>query len=106
VPKDAKELEIRQHPKLGIYIPGLTESASSSFQDVDRMMEFGQKTRSVAATSMNDRSSRSHCIFIFHMTQLKGPDPNKPLSQLKSRVNLVDLAGSEGRRRRKLRVTD
>merc|ERR1719316_1659801 len=59
------------------------------------MMEFGMKTRTVAATSMNDRSSRSHCIFTFSMTQLKGPDPNKPLAQLRSRINLVDLAGSE-----------
>ena len=57
-------------------------------------MEFGMKARSVAATSMNDRSSRSHCIFVFQMVQLRGA-VKQPRMQLRSKVNLVDLAGSE-----------
>eukprot|EP00392_Amoebophrya_sp_AT5.2_P000602 g603.t1 len=88
-------LEVRQHPKFGIHVPGLTESASTSAQEVMKLMDFGMKARTVAATSMNDRSSRSHCIFTVNVTQIKGSDPSKPASLLRSKVNLVDLAGSE-----------
>ncbi|CAD7957374.1 unnamed protein product [Amoebophrya sp. A120] len=90
-----KSLEVRQHPKFGIYVPGLTESASTSSEEVMKLMDFGMKARSVAATSMNDRSSRSHCIFTVSVTQIKGDNPEKPLSLLRSKINLVDLAGSE-----------
>lgn len=34
-------LEVRQHPKLGIYVPGLTESACASSSDVMSLMDFG-----------------------------------------------------------------
>jgi hypothetical protein len=71
-PEGKKELDVRQHPKLGIYVPGLTEEASESREQVMGFMDFGMKARSVASTSMNDRSSRSHCVFTFGMTQIKG----------------------------------
>ena len=90
----SKGLECRQHPNLGIYVPGLIESATTSPDEVMKLMDFGMKQRSVAATSMNDRSSRSHCIFTFSLLQLKGK-PEKPSTMLRSKVNLVDLAGSE-----------
>ncbi|CAD7945147.1 unnamed protein product [Amoebophrya sp. A25] len=90
-----KQLEVRQHPKFGIYVPGLSECASASAEDIMELMEFGMKARSVAATSMNDRSSRSHCIFSVLVAQIKGADPEKPDSLLRSKINLVDLAGSE-----------
>ena len=76
------------------YVPGLTESAVAQHEDVEKLMDFGMKSRSVAATAMNDRSSRSHCIFTFNLTQIKG-SLEKPISCLRSKVNLVDLAGSE-----------
>ena len=87
-------LEVRQHPKFGIYVPGLVEVAVTNFEKSMGLMDFGMKARSVAATSMNDRSSRSHCIFTFSLTQIKGKK-EKPSSLLRSRINLVDLAGSE-----------
>eukprot|EP00746_Dinoflagellata_sp_MGD_P142257 gnl/MRDRNA2_/MRDRNA2_75219_c0_seq1.p1 gnl/MRDRNA2_/MRDRNA2_75219_c0~~gnl/MRDRNA2_/MRDRNA2_75219_c0_seq1.p1 ORF type:complete len:1186 (+),score=279.21 gnl/MRDRNA2_/MRDRNA2_75219_c0_seq1:125-3682(+) len=92
--KTEEKLEVRNHPMLGICVPGLVEAATSTADEVERMMEFGMKTRSIAATSMNDRSSRSHCIFIFQMSQIIG-NVEKPKQQLKSKINLVDLAGSE-----------
>ena len=46
--------------------------------------------RKVASTNQNDRSSRSHTIFVIEFTAR-----NKDGSQKQGRLNLVDLAGSE-----------
>merc|ERR1719482_2115304 len=42
---------------------------------------------------MNDRSSRSHCIFSIEVKQSQ--DKGGVQTQLRSKLNLVDLAGSE-----------
>merc|ERR1711871_983627 len=66
-------LEVRQHPSLGIYVPGLTEVVVQSHDEVQRQLDFGNEMRSVAATAMNERSSRSHAVFTLNVTQvLKG----------------------------------
>eukprot|EP00746_Dinoflagellata_sp_MGD_P009475 gnl/MRDRNA2_/MRDRNA2_119280_c0_seq1.p1 gnl/MRDRNA2_/MRDRNA2_119280_c0~~gnl/MRDRNA2_/MRDRNA2_119280_c0_seq1.p1 ORF type:complete len:1291 (+),score=258.30 gnl/MRDRNA2_/MRDRNA2_119280_c0_seq1:198-4070(+) len=98
--KDPPPLKILDHPKLGTYIPGITESACASRECVESLMDFGNKKRVVAATQMNATSSRSHTVFI---TQLQcfhdGVDPDSPQEgsekPLCAKVNLVDLAGSE-----------
>jgi len=96
VPPDKRDnvnLPVRQHKKLGCYVPGLTENAVTKYKEVKKMIDFGAKTRVVAATNMNAGSSRSHCIFIFYMDKESVVNGRK--SQLRARVNLVDLAGSE-----------
>lgn len=63
-----------------------------------------------AETAMNQRSSRAHTVFIFHITQQYSTHhpssttttPSKPLL-LQSQLHLVDLAGSE--RVKRSRVT-
>jgi len=60
---------------------------------VQKMIDFGAKTRSVAATAMNAGSSRSHCIFTFVLE--KEAKERSKQSESRSKVNLVDLAGSE-----------
>lgn len=54
-------------------------------------IRLGQQKVSVASTSMNDRSSRSHTILILNYAYTRN-DNNKII---KARLNLVDLAGSE-----------
>jgi len=44
----------------------------------------------ISATNLNERSSRSHTIFVIEYTQ-KNPDGSVKQAQL----NFVDLAGSE-----------
>ena len=61
-----------------------------SFDDIFKALEDGQRSRAVASTNQNDRSSRSHTIFVISYNQL-----NKDGSQKSGRLNLVDLAGSE-----------
>ena len=50
--------------------------------------------RTVAATKMNDVSSRSHAIFQLRLTQQK-TSPDGVTAERVSKINLVDLAGSE-----------
>lgn len=91
------KLDAHTHPQLGIIIPGLSESPVRNDRDVQALIDFGAKTRTVAATCMNATSSRSHCIFIFELE--KKSIVNGVESDLRSRVNLVDLAGSERQKR-------
>lgn len=54
-------------------------------------MEIAGRHRSVGATEMNARSSRSHSVFTLH---LKASN-REQRSELSGKLNLVDLAGSE-----------
>lgn len=99
--KGAKpSLEVRQHPILGIIIPGLTEAAVACKEDVLGLIEYGITTRTVGATAMNYCSSRSHCIFSFK-TSITNPEGMARRSQ----TYLVDLAGSERLSRTKATAT-
>ena len=63
----------------------------NSASSVERILEEAQKNRSVAATKANERSSRSHSVFI-----LKLVGENKATGErCEGTLNLVDLAGSE-----------
>lgn len=55
------------------------------------MIEIARNCRSIAATNMNERSSRSHMIFILTISQ----DNTADLSAKTGKLYLVDLAGSE-----------
>ena len=58
-----RPLDVRHHPKHGSFVPGLTENIVDNYGEVQKLLKFGSMTRSVAATNMNNESSRSHCIF-------------------------------------------
>uniref|UniRef100_A0A8B9P4Y8 Kinesin-like protein KIF14 n=1 Tax=Apteryx owenii TaxID=8824 RepID=A0A8B9P4Y8_APTOW len=79
-------LRVREHPVLGPYVEDLTS-----------WLELGNKQRATAATGMNDKSSRSHSVFTFVMTQTKVEfvDEEQCDRRITSRINLIDLAGSE-----------
>ena len=93
-----KHLKIREHPDMGIYVEGLAELVVSSAGDITELIEQGNKVRSVAATQMNARSSRSHSCFTIKVSQRKKEDMGngqERTTKLNSKLNLVDLAGSE-----------
>lgn len=48
----------------GIYVADATEVYVTNPEEMFEVMRAGQKNRSVAATRMNERSSRSHSVFI------------------------------------------
>uniref|UniRef100_A0A2K6B9V8 Kinesin family member 1C n=1 Tax=Macaca nemestrina TaxID=9545 RepID=A0A2K6B9V8_MACNE len=94
-PKSRGSLRVREHPILGPYVQDLSKLAVTSYADIADLMDCGNKARTVAATNMNETSSRSHAVFTIVFTQrchdqLTGLDSEKV-----SKISLVDLAGSE-----------
>eukprot|EP00388_Colpodella_angusta_P002776 GDKJ01009701.1.p1 GENE.GDKJ01009701.1~~GDKJ01009701.1.p1 ORF type:complete len:1013 (+),score=244.40 GDKJ01009701.1:257-3040(+) len=75
-------------------IPGLIETEVTSADDVLRLIDEANRNRSVAATDMNEHSSRSHAVVQVRTTctQKGGDAPGKTFS---GKLYLVDLAGSE-----------
>ncbi|KAH8286762.1 hypothetical protein KR018_005139 [Drosophila ironensis] len=90
-PRDKSTVDIREM-KNQIVMPGLTEVEVRSAQEVTEQLMRGSAGRAVAATAMNETSSRSHAIFTVTLVATKIKEPQ---SVTTSRFNLVDLAGSE-----------
>ncbi|KAI8640011.1 hypothetical protein BD408DRAFT_370761 [Parasitella parasitica] len=94
-PRNKSNLKVREHPVLGPYVQDLSRLAVNSFENIDQLMDEGNKARTVAATNMNETSSRSHAVFTIFVTQ-KILDPvTKQVTDKVARISLVDLAGSE-----------
>ena len=58
-----KNLEVRETISNGICINRLTEKKVASFEEVMKYMEQGDEFRNIAATKLNELSSRSHTVF-------------------------------------------
>ncbi|KAI0751639.1 kinesin-domain-containing protein [Daedaleopsis nitida] len=94
-PKNTGNLRVREHPSLGPYVEDLSKLVVSNYDEMMTLMDEGNKARTVAATNMNETSSRSHAVFTLLLT-MKRHDVDTDLDTEKvSRINLVDLAGSE-----------
>ncbi|KAF9076708.1 kinesin-like protein [Rhodocollybia butyracea] len=94
-PKNTGNLRVREHPSLGPYVEDLSKLVVSSYDEMMTLMDEGNKARTVAATNMNETSSRSHAVFTLLLT-MKRHDADTNLDTEKvSRISLVDLAGSE-----------
>ncbi|KAF9561655.1 kinesin-like protein Klp8 [Mortierella alpina] len=94
-PKNKGHLKVREHPSLGPYVEDLSKLMVTSFQDIENLMDEGNKARTVAATNMNETSSRSHAVFTVLLTQKRYDIETKLDTEKVSRICLVDLAGSE-----------
>ena len=74
----------------GVYIQNCTEINVGSAGQMLKTMDNGAQNRKVAFTGMNERSSRSHSLFIVYVCQknvTKGTTRH-------SKLYFVDLAGS------------
>ncbi|XP_034776230.2 kinesin-like protein KIF13A isoform X4 [Acipenser ruthenus] len=88
-------LKVREHKVLGPYVDGLSQLAVTCFEDIESLMSEGNKSRTVAATNMNEESSRSHAVFSIIVTQTLYDLQSGNSGEKVSKVSLVDLAGSE-----------
>lgn len=68
-PKNKGNLKVREHPLLGPYVEDLSKLAVTSYEDIHDLIDEGNKARTVAATNMNETSSRSHAVFTIFFTQ-------------------------------------
>ena len=96
----ANELKIKEDPKKGMYVQGITEVEIKTAKEAKNLILMGLKSRHVAATEMNAESSRSHLLFSIFLstsyTNNKGGAVEKT-----SRLHLIDLAGSERQKKTK-----
>ncbi|XP_078464079.1 kinesin-like protein KIF1B isoform X1 [Lampetra planeri] len=94
-PKNKGNLRVREHPLLGPYVEDLSKLAVTSYTDIADLMDSGNKARTVAATNMNETSSRSHAVFTIIFTQKRHDVETDLCTEKVSKISLVDLAGSE-----------
>lgn len=84
-----KNLEIREGKK-GIFVENLTEIRVDTPDIAFNLVKQGDSNKIIAETKLNDKSSRSHCIFriSLELVDFSG-------KKYSSTLNLIDLAGSE-----------
>lgn len=85
--------DIKKDHKGNMYVTDVTTVAldPNDSVEVQRIMDMAGRHRSVGATEMNARSSRSHSVFTLHLRATN----KERRSQLSGKLNLCDLAGSE-----------
>ena len=86
-------LKVRENAKLGVFVEDLTKREVTSYEEIESVIELGNKHKSLGATLMNATSSRAHTIITLELIQ-KEVGLIKT-TQKESVINLVDLAGSE-----------
>ncbi|EPS31426.1 hypothetical protein PDE_06381 [Penicillium oxalicum 114-2] len=94
-PSNKGNLKVREHPSTGPYVEDLAKLVVRSFDEIDHLMDEGNKARTVAATNMNETSSRSHAVFTLTLTQKRHDAETSMDTEKVSKISLVDLAGSE-----------
>lgn len=94
-PSSKGNLKVREHPSTGPYVEDLAKLVVRSFDEIENLMDEGNKARTVAATNMNETSSRSHAVFTLTLTQKRHDAETSMDTEKVSRISLVDLAGSE-----------
>ena len=103
-----RTLQIREDPRRGVFVNSVEEIVTD-FESLLKILFHGEKSRQIASTGMNERSSRSHTIFKITVESREqesddesSVDSDKENSERRgggavrvSTLNLVDLAGSE-----------
>ena len=62
-------MQIKEDKNRGIFVQDATEVYVNTSEHMIQVMRTGSQNRSVAATRMNENSSRSHSIFILQVMQ-------------------------------------
>ncbi|XP_030299757.1 kinesin-like protein KIF3B [Sparus aurata] len=89
-----RKLELKENPDCGIYVKDLSSVVTKNATEIEHVMNIGNQSRSVGFTNMNERSSRSHAIFVITVECSEvGPDGEDHIRV--GKLNMVDLAGSE-----------
>ena len=89
-----KKLELKENPDFGVYVRDLSSVVTKNATEIEHVMNIGNQSRSVGFTNMNERSSRSHAIFVITVECSEaGPDGEDHIRV--GKLNMVDLAGSE-----------
>jgi hypothetical protein len=88
--RDGLKLRYGSHGNFAI--DGLRRSECDSSAQAQSLFLQAIGNKAMGSHALNQQSSRSHCIYTFHIVQY---DPTTPDHVLRSDLSLVDLAGSE-----------
>ena len=55
-------LNVRQHPKIGVYVEDVTKVPVASYEEIDHQVNVGTSNRTIGSTNMNATSSRAHTV--------------------------------------------
>ena len=89
-----RALNVREDAARGVYVDGLEEMEVRDVEEAEAIIAKGLAQRSIASTSMNRTSSRSHACFVLTVRSAFA-DASDGLSKIRtSRFTLVDLAGA------------
>jgi hypothetical protein len=90
--KDGQNLTIQEDKRNGMIIANLTEEICTTLDQIYSLLYIGETNKQFAATNLNMKSSRSHCIFRINI-EARNREDNGDMSF--GTLYLVDLAGSE-----------
>jgi kinesin family protein 3/17 len=88
-----QKLDIREDPETGFYVQDLSHWVVKAPKDMIELMLRGRELKVIKGHNMNERSSRSHCIFTIIVENSTSDETGEHIK--KGKLNLVDLAGSE-----------
>ena len=88
-----QKLDIREDPETGFYVQDLSHWVVKAPNDMIELMLRGRELKVIKGHNMNERSSRSHCIFTIIVENSTKDETGDHIK--KGKLNLVDLAGSE-----------
>jgi hypothetical protein len=63
------ELQLREFPDTGVFVRGLSEIEIRSMRDFETIVDAVESNRAIAATRLNQASSRSHCLYTINITR-------------------------------------
>merc|ERR1712228_1171542 len=90
-----KYLELRESPKQGVIVSGITFKPVNGFEQVMNELNAGNRRRSTESTAANAVSSRSHAVLQVYVER-KSKDLSAAADDVRcGKLNLIDLAGSE-----------
>ncbi|KAG5175498.1 P-loop containing nucleoside triphosphate hydrolase protein [Tribonema minus] len=82
-------LDVREDGQGDVHIAGLEEFQAASAEELEQLIDRGNRNRTTHATESNDTSSRSHAICQIALKEAGGG------GRLHGKLSLIDLAGSE-----------
>lgn len=89
-----RKLELKENADFGVHVKDLSSVVTKNAAEIEHLMNLGNQSRSMGFTNMNERSSRSHAIFLVTVECSEvGPDGEDHIRV--GKLNMVDLAGSE-----------
>ena len=86
-------LKVRERGTGECYAEGQKDVTVTSYEQIEKLMDYGNKNKTIGATKMNQESSRSHTVITIKFKQIELIGKKQSIKS--PVINLIDLAGSE-----------